>query len=126
MAIRTKIPPSTKPVKVWAASACSGMSSTRLDVSLFGAGPVELFVRRDFADDVEQAPLALHLLRRADLEDPEILEGLVVAGPPPLLALVVVVLAVLAERVRHRVGVGRLRQLDATGHFVDAVVAVAG
>src|SRR5437773_8454289 len=99
MAIRTKIPPSTRPVKAWAASADNGMSNTRLGESLFGAGAVELFVRRDFADDVEEAPLAFHLLRRADLEDPEILEGLVVAGAPPLLALVVVVLTVLAERV---------------------------
>src|SRR5437660_10449372 len=102
------------------------MSSTRLGESFFGAGPVELLVRRDLADDVEEAPLALHLLRRADLEDPQVLEGLVVAGAPPLLALVVVVLAVLAERVRDRVGVGRLRQLDAPGDFHDAAVAVAG
>src|ERR1700752_5459492 len=113
MAMSTKMPPSTRPVKAWAASAESGMSSTRLGVALFGAGPVELLVGRDLADDVEEAPLALHLLRRADLEDPQILERLVVAGAPVLLALVVVVLAVLPERVRDRVGVGRLRQLAA-------------
>src|SRR5258705_5623029 len=99
------------------------MSNTRLGESLFGAGPVELLVRRDPADDVEVAPLALHLLRRADLGDPEVLEGLVVAGAPPLLALVVVVLPVLAERVRDRVGVDRLRQLDAARDFHDAAVA---
>src|SRR5262249_49635073 len=103
------MPPSTRPVKACAASACSGMSSTRLrGVSLFRARPVELLVRRHLADDVEEAPLALHLLRRPDLDDPEVLEGLVVARAPPLLALVVIVLAVLAERVGHRVGICRL------------------
>src|SRR5215831_17987538 len=118
------MPPSTRPVKVCAASACSEISSTRLrGVSLFGARPVELLVRRHLADDVEEAPLALHLLRRPDLENPEVLEGLVVAGAPPLLALVVVVLAVLAECVGDRVGVGRLRQLDAARDLHDAAVA---
>src|SRR5437667_12327784 len=101
------------------------MSSTPLREPLLGAGPVQLLVRRDFPDDVEEAPLALHLLRRADLEDPEILERLVVASAPPLLALVVVVFAVFTKRVRDRVGVGRLRQLDAPGHLHDAAVAVA-
>src|SRR5437870_13776052 len=102
------------------------MSSTPLREPLLGAGPVQLLVRRHFPDDVEEAPLALHLLRRADLEDPEILEGLVVAGAPPLLALVVVVLAALAERVAHRVGLGRLGQLHTAGDFHDPVVAGTG
>src|SRR4030095_4666730 len=120
------MPPRTSPVNTWAVSADSGTSNTPLRVPLFGAGPVELLVGRHAADDVEEAPLALHLLRRPDLHDPEVLEGLVVAGPPPLLALVVVVLAVLPERVRHRVGVCRLRQLDASRDLLDAAVAVAG
>src|SRR2546426_6595263 len=126
MASSTRIPPRTSPVKTWAVSAVSETSGTPLCEPLLGARPVQFLVGRHLADDVEEPPLALHLLRRAGLEDPEVLEGLVVASPPPLLALIVVVLAVLAERVGHRVGLGGLRQLDAPGHFHDAVVAVPG
>src|SRR5881628_720797 len=125
MAIRTKMPPRTRPVNAWAARAWPEMSSTRLRVPLLGAGAVELLVGRDPTDDVEEAPLALHLLRGTDLEDPHVLEGLVVARAPPLLALVVVVFAVLAECSGHRVGVGRLGQLHAARHFHDAAVSVA-
>src|SRR2546425_8519104 len=105
MAINTRMPPRTRPVKTWAVSADSGTSSTPLSVPFLGAGPVQLLVGRHLADDVEEPPLTLHLLRRADPDDPEILERLVVAGAPPLLALVVVVLAVLAQRVRDGFGV---------------------
>src|ERR1700694_3342375 len=126
MAIKTKLPPSTRLWKPWAARAENETWNKRLRVPLLGAGPVQLLGGGHLANDVEEAPLALDLLGGADLQDPKVLERLVVAGPPPLLALVVVVLAVLAERVRHRVGVGRLGQLDAAGHFHDAAVPVAG
>src|SRR4029453_7182077 len=120
------MPPRTSPVKTWAVSADSGTSNTPLREPLFGAGPVELLVGRHSADDIEEAPLALHLLRRPDLHDPEVLEGLVVGRPPPLLALVVVVLAVLPERVRDRLGAGGLSLLGARADLHEAAVAVAG
>src|SRR5262245_22922533 len=62
MAMSTKIPPSTRPVKAWATSADAEMSITTLGESLLGARPVQLLVGRDFADDVEVSPFALYLL----------------------------------------------------------------
>ena len=104
-----------------------GHAATQLGrVPLLRARALELLVGGEPGDDLEEAPLALHLLGRPDLEDPEVLERLVVAGPPPLLALVVVVLAVLPQRARHLVRVGGLGELDAARDFLDAAVAVAG
>src|SRR5712692_3550498 len=99
MAINTRMPPRTSPVNTWATTPEKETSNKPLRVPLLGAGPVQLLVRGHIADHVEVAPLALDLLGRARLDDSEILEGLVVAGPASLVALVVVVLAVLAERV---------------------------
>src|SRR5712691_1960062 len=121
MAISTRMPPRTRPVNTWAATAENETSNTRLREPLLGAGPIQFLVRGHLADHVEVAPLALDLLGRARLDDPEILEGLVVAGPPPLLALVVVVLAVLAERVGHGVGVRRLGLRNRFGQLVAEV-----
>src|SRR5678815_3985727 len=127
IASSTKIIPSTRPVKTCATSADAVMSITRLDLSLsktlFAAGAVVFFVGRDPAHDVVDAPLPLELVPA--LDDPHVLHGLVVAGAPPLLALVVVVGRVLPERVGHLVGFGRLGELRAAGDFEAAAVGIA-
>src|SRR5713226_4237334 len=123
IASSTKIIPSTRPVKTCAASTDSEMSITTSSEALFGAGPVQLLVGRDLGDDLGDPPLAFGLL--APLDDPEVLEGLVVAGAPPLLALVMVVDRALAQRRGDLLGVGGLAELAAAGHFHDAAVRVA-
>src|SRR5712692_4327134 len=123
VASSTKIIPSTRPVKTCAASADSEMSITTSSEALLGAGAVQLFVGRHLGDDLDEAPVALRLV--AALDDPEGLEGLVVAGAPPLLALVVVVDGALAERLGHLLGVGGLGELAAAGDLHDAIVSVA-
>src|SRR5919108_426584 len=53
MASSTKIMPSTRPVKTWAASAASETSGTPpLRVPLLGAGAVQLLVGGHLGDDV--------------------------------------------------------------------------
>src|SRR6185369_2995211 len=92
MASRTKIPPSTSPVKICAASAASETSgTTALRESLLRAGAVHVLAGWHAGHDLQQAPVALGLAGAAALDDPHVLERLVVAGPPPLLALEVVV-----------------------------------
>src|SRR4029077_626092 len=120
MASRTYTIPSTRPVKTCARSVES--SGTGLGEALLGAGAVVLLVRAHLGDDVHQAPVALDLVPA--LDDPEVLERLVVAGPPPLLALEVVVGRVLPERVGDRLRVGGLGQLGAAGHLEHAAVGV--
>src|SRR5260370_350029 len=56
--------------------------------------------------------------------DPGVLEPLVAAAPPPLLAFVVIVHRVGAEGVGDRVRVGRLRQLHAAGQLEDPAIAI--
>src|SRR4030095_14880930 len=80
-------------------------------VSLLGAGAVVFLVRGHLGHDVGQSPLPLGLAGAAPLHDPHILEGLVVAGAPPLLALEVVVGGALPERVGHRLRVGGLGEI---------------
>src|SRR5262245_5926230 len=77
-----------------------------LDQALLGAGAVELLVGRDQRHHLQHTPLAAQLARASALDDPEVLHRLVVALPPPLPALVVVVGVVGAERVRHLARVG--------------------
>src|SRR5262245_37305196 len=136
VASRTKMPPSTRPVKTWAASADadtssisrspspSGRGSVSSGEPLLGAGAVELLVGRDERHDFQDAPLAAQLAGAAALDDPEVLHRLVVALPPPLLALVVVVSVAGPEGVRHLGGVGGLGQLDPAGDLHDAAVGV--
>src|SRR5687768_6511524 len=115
MARRTRMPPSTRPVKSCAASADSVMSGTRarsaLDVPLLGAGALVPLVGGHLGDGVEVAPVALDLGGRPPLQDPHVLEGLVVTGPPVLLALVVVVGRVGAQGLGHLLAVRGLGEL---------------
>src|SRR5688572_29947755 len=62
-----------------------------LRVAFFGAGAVVFLIGGHLGHEIEQAPVALGLAGTAAAADPHILEGLVVARPPPLLALEVVV-----------------------------------
>src|SRR5262245_47970245 len=114
MASSTKRTPRTRPVKIWGRIAVSETSIWRLRVTLLGAGAVVLLVRRHLGHDFHESPIALGLAGAAPLDDPHVLHGFVVAGPPPFLALEVVVDRILPERVRHGFRVGRLGQLDAT------------
>src|SRR4051794_25519101 len=66
-------------------------------VSFFRAGPVVLLVRGDLRHEIEETPVAFRLTRSAAAPDPHALERLVVARPPPLLALEVVVGGILPE-----------------------------
>src|SRR5439155_12435363 len=86
--------------------------SEQLGQALFGAGAVELLVGRDAGHDLDDAPLTARLAGLASLQYPHVLERLAVARAPPLLALVMVVLAAGAQRIGHDLGLGGLRQLD--------------
>src|SRR5262249_62011447 len=86
-------------VKIWAASADAETSNTiALRESLLGACAVELLVGRNAVHDLDDAPLALRLAGRTSLQHPHVLERLAVAGSPPLLALVMLVLAAGPQR----------------------------
>src|SRR5712692_7022018 len=122
IASSTKIIPRTSPVKTCAASADSEISITTSSEALLGTGAVQLFAGRHLGDDLDEAPVSLCFVAAPD--DPEVLEGLVVAGAPPLLALVVVVDGALAERVGDLLGVGGLAELAAASDLHDAVVGV--
>src|SRR5262249_41370880 len=122
-AISTRMPPRTSPVNNWAARRESERSATRLGEALLGARALQLLAGRDLSGDVEVSPFALG--GRTSLDDPQVLERLVVARAPVLLALVVVVDRILAQRVGDGVGVGGLGQLHAACDFLDPAVTVA-
>src|SRR6266542_2178071 len=105
IASNTNTIPSTRPVKTCAASADRERSITTSSEPLLGAGAVQFLVGRHPAHHLDQPPVALRLV--TTLDDPEVLEGLVVAGAPPLLALVVVVDRVGAQRLGHGQGAAR-------------------
>src|SRR5712691_340969 len=70
----------------------------QLGQALFGAGAVQLLVGRNAGHDLDDAPLTACLAGLASLPDPHVLERLAVARAPPLLAVVVVVLAADPQR----------------------------